>query len=237
MKATRRTACRKEGLHEIQNKTIPCAHKYVPLSKTQPFARHPPSTCPRRRANTALAAGLADGRSGGPLSAVARPAPPGWEPVILTDDENSAAFQEATEWSEEDEHVLRARIREAMAKIDSISGGLGNARKGAGCSRGGGSGRATSTADGRRTGGTGTEVGVAESRRNRRGGGVARASPEDESSIDGLHGALKLSLELVTTGERHASANTTAIADMSEWLLNLEQKQLVRSGRVPNYGT
>lgn len=36
------------------------------------------------------------------------------------------------EWNEEDERILRDRIREAMEKIDSISGGLTGERSGVG---------------------------------------------------------------------------------------------------------
>lgn len=156
-----------------------------------------------------------------------KPPPPAWEPELFVDPGESAAElkkKEALEWSKEDEQLLRGRIREAMEKIENISCGLGTARKqgegyegdsGGGLRRGGG-------------GDGGVRVATA-ARRDRKGRKSAGAAHEDDGSIEGLHGALKLSLELVTTGEKHASANTTTMTDLSEWLLNLEQKQLVSS--------
>ncbi|CAM9851089.1 unnamed protein product [Scytosiphon promiscuus] len=126
-----------------------------------------------------------------------RPPPPAWEPEYLVSD-GDAGGAEATEarspeWSNEDEQDLRCRIRDTMAKIEGISGGLQN------------------------SGGKG-EAGDA---------GVAASQADGEGSIKDLYDSLQISMELVATGEKHASANATAIEDMSEWLSGLEQKQLI----------
>lgn len=66
--------------------------------------------------------------------------------------------------------------------------------------------------------------------RDRRGRSISGGSRAEYGSIDGLRNLLKLSLELVANGEKHASSNTAAMTEMSEWLSTLEQKQLVRLG-------
>lgn len=174
-----------------------------------------------------------------------KPAPPAWEPETLVDLGESAAAaalgqqqQSAPDWNEEDERLLRGKIREAMEKIEGISSCLEHGKRGGetnSSSVGGGDG----SSGGRRVGGGGGGGDAAaiatSSGRDRRGGrNRSAATREDDGSIEGLHGSLKLSLELVTSGEKHASANTTAMADMSEWLSNLEQKQLVRIKKKKN---
>lgn len=153
--------------------------------------------------------------------------PPAWEMGVLVDAEESAATAEAEgrsrSWSKEDERALRGRIHDTMAKIEDISGGLqdsgGNSEAGG---HGGGG-------NGGRGGGTGGGPFPASGGRRRKANqaGAATNQVGSEGSIKSLHESLKISLELVATGEKHASANTTTIADMSEWLSNLEQKQLV----------
>lgn len=194
-----------------------------------------------RRANTAH---TADGRNSSrnrrsrsrpPASASAatstriKPPPPAWEPDVLVDVEESAAATEAESrsrsWNKEDERALRGRIRDTMAKIEDISGGLPDS---------GGNGEAGGHGDGGnggRGGGTGAGSCPASGGRRRKPNqaGAAANQAGSEGSIKSLHESLKISLELVATGEKHASANTTTIADMSEWLSNLEQKQLVGS--------
>lgn len=158
-----------------------------------------------------------------------KPPPPAWEPGILVDADESAATEEAERhtrsWSKEDERALRGRIRDTMAKIEDISGGLQDSA---------GNGEAA----GHRDGGNGGERGGAGAGSLPAGGGRRRKANQpgaavnqvgSDGSIKSLHESLQISLELVATGEKHASANTTTIADMSEWLANLEQKQLVGS--------
>lgn len=153
--------------------------------------------------------------------------PPAWEPEPFLETEESAAARaikemESRPWSKEDERALRGRIRDTMAKIEDISGGLqqpgpsgeGGGHGGPGAGRGGGNGSGSSAA------------GASRSRKNNQTR-AASNQPEIDGSIKHLHESLQISLELVATGEKHASANTTTIADMSEWLSNLEQKQLV----------
>lgn len=128
-----------------------------------------------------------------------------------------------------------------MAKIEGITGGLqssGNANGERGAldgenvtnagRRGAGGSGSTGAALG--AGGGGIKGKLTTAREGRREHDT-RDGQDGDGSIEGLRGSLKLSLELVTTGEKHASANTTVMADMSEWLLNLEQKQLVRHRR------
>ena len=146
--------------------------------------------------------------------------PPAWEPEVFVDlaDVTPAALERgqlppAPTWNEKEERKLRAEIREALSKIEFITVGLpGAGRKALG---GGGGG-----------GGAGGGAGLA-SEKGREGRGSARVGNAEEGSIEGLHDSLKLLLELITTGEEHAAANTNVIADMSDWLSNLEQKRLV----------
>lgn len=66
------------------------------------------------------------------------------------------------------------------------------------------------------------------SARERRGGSISGGSRADDGSLEGLQKLLNLSLELVANGEKRATSNTAAILEMSEWIVTLEQKQLVR---------
>lgn len=163
------------------------------------------------------------------VSTLLKPPPPAWEPDILVDVGDAAAAEQAEirsrSWSKEDERALRGRIRDTMAKIEDISGGLQDpAGKGE-------AGGRVDGGDGRRGGGDGAgSLPAGGGRRRKANQAVAAANQAGgEGSIKSLHESLQLSLELVATGEKHASANTTTIADMSEWLSNLEQKQLVGS--------
>lgn len=159
-------------------------------------------------------------------TAAAHSPPPAWEPEPFKETEESAATRakqemESRPWNKEDERALRGRIRDTMAKIEDISGGLEQP----GPSEAGGHGGGVAG----RGGGTGSgpsAAGVSRSRKNNQMR-VASNQLESDGSIKNLHESLQISLELVATGEKHASANTTTIADMSEWLSNLEQKQLV----------
>lgn len=161
-------------------------------------------------------------------TAVALP-PPAWEPeVFLHTGENAAVEAEVAQtWSNEDEMALRGRIRDTITKIEDLSGGLqGSGGKEREEDDGGGGG---AEAQGRGSGpGPIPAGGSRKKRKNHRGGAVNQAGG-GEGSIKNLHESLHLSMELVATGEKHASANTTTIADMSEWLSHLEQKQLVSS--------
>lgn len=155
--------------------------------------------------------------------------PPAWEPELFLETEESAAARatkelESRSWSEEDERALRGRIRDTMAKIEDISGGLQEPRpsekpwgdEGHGAGRGGGPG-------------SGSSMTGASTRRKNNQTRAASNQPGSDGSIKNLHDSLQISLELVATGEKHASTSTAAIADMSEWLSNLEQRQLVSS--------
>ncbi|CAM9477034.1 unnamed protein product, partial [Ectocarpus sp. 12 AP-2014] len=196
----------------------------------------------RRRAKTASSntngrnhsTSFSGGKPSGPAlssasastTAVALP-PPAWEPeAFLNTGENAAAQAEAAQtWSKEDEMALRGRIRDTITKIEDLSGGLqgsgGKEREG---DDGGGGGAEAQ----RRGNGPGPipPGGGRKKRNNHRGGAVNQAGG-GEGSIKNLHESLHLSMELVVTGEKHATANTTTIADMSEWLSHLEQKQLI----------
>lgn len=184
---------------------------------------------PKKRGSRCRAPGSAPTSSGAAGAGTRTlPLPPAWEPETLLD-AGAAAAAEAAElrsrpWNKEDERALRGRIRDTMSKIEDISGGLQDAgRKGeAGILDGsGGEG-------GRwRGGGAGSFRAAAGRRTKSSQAGTAATQAEGEGSIKNLHESLRISLELAATGERHASANTTAMADMSEWLSNLERKQLV----------
>ncbi|CAB1115524.1 unnamed protein product [Ectocarpus sp. CCAP 1310/34] len=160
------------------------------------------------------------------LTAVALP-PPAWEhEVFLNTGKNAAAEAEAAQtWSKEDEMALRGRIRDTITKIEDLSGGLegsgGKEREGDD-GRGGGA-----EAQGRGNGPGPIPAGAGRKKRNNHRGGAVNQAGGGEGSIKNLHESLLLSMELVATGEKHASANTTTIADMSEWLSHLERKQLI----------
>lgn len=160
--------------------------------------------------------------------------PPAWEPELFLETEESATARakkelESRPWSKEDERALRGRIRDTMAKIEDISGGLQQPGPSAGAGGDGGPG----TGRGGKGGPSSSTASVSRSR-NATQARAAANQPGSDGSIQNLHESLQISMELVATGEKHASANTTTIADMSEWLSNLEQKQLVsfRSARV-----
>ncbi|CAM9497537.1 unnamed protein product [Ectocarpus fasciculatus] len=161
-------------------------------------------------------------------AAVALP-PPAWEPeTFLNAGENAAAeAAEAQTWNKEDEMALRGRIRDTITKIEDLSGGLqgsgGKEREG---DDGGGGGEGAE-GQGRGNGPGPIPAGGGRKRRNNHRGGAVNQAGGGEGSIKHLHESLHLSMELVATGEKHASANTTTIADMSEWLSHLEQKQLI----------
>jgi len=134
-----------------------------------------------------------------------------------------AAERRSRSWDKEDERALRGRIRDTMSKIEDISGGLQDAR---GNNKAGGQGGGI---DGERGRGGGAGLFPATGSKRPKSGlaGVEANQAGEEANIKSLHESLKVSLELAATGEKHASANTTAIADMSDWLTNLERKQLV----------
>lgn len=162
-------------------------------------------------------------------TAVALP-PPAWEPeAFLNAGGNPAAESAAAQtWNKEDEMALRGRIRDTITKIEDLSGGLqgsgGKEREG-----GDGGGGGGAEGQGRGSGPGPISAGGGRKRRNNHRGGAVDQAGGGEGSIKNLHESLHLSMELVATGEKHASANTTTIADMSEWLSHLEQKQLVSS--------
>lgn len=155
-----------------------------------------------------------------------QPLPPAWEPETLVDAGDAAAAEAAElrsrPWNKEDERALRGRIRDTMSKIADISGGLQDT---SGNNEAGGQ---TGGAGERGRGGGAGSVPATRGRRTKSSQADVAANPAGgEASIKSLHESLKISLELAATGEKHASANTTAIADMSDWLTNLERKQLV----------
>ncbi|CAN0027481.1 unnamed protein product, partial [Choristocarpus tenellus] len=117
--------------------------------------------------------------------------------------------------NQEDESVLRARIQEVMARIDDISDGLCPSK-----------GQATMKDRGvpvTSSEGSDGEVCTSGDFAGTRG---KPTGPETDGSIKGLHGALKLSMELVSAGEKHASDNSVAMAEMSTWLTDLQRKQI-----------
>lgn len=162
----------------------------------------------------------------------AKTPPPAWEPGVLVEADDAALAAEAERrsrtWNKEDERALRERIRGTIGKINDISGGLQDSGDN------GEAGGQGDGASGRRGGGNGSGS-CSSSESRRRKANQAGAASQAGSSIQSLHESLQISLELVATGEKHASANTTAIADMSEWLSNLEQKQLVGPPKHPSY--
>lgn len=130
--------------------------------------------------------------------------------------------EQSSEWSKEDEQDLRCRIRDTMAKIEGISDGLHNSAGKAEGSDNGNGGRKPGTAVG-----SGPPRTAGRKRGKGNLAGTTACQAEDDGSIKNLHESLQVSMELAATGEKHASANTTAIEGMSEWLSGLEQKQLV----------
>lgn len=159
----------------------------------------------------------------------AKTLPPAWEPGVLVEADDATVAAEAERrsrtWNKEDERALRERIRGTIGKINDISGGLqdsGDNGEAGGHGDGGNGGRGGANGAG--------SCPTSQGRRKKANQAGAAAS-QAGSSIKSLHESLKISLELVATGEKHASANTTTIADMSEWLSNLEQKQLVGTQR------
>ena len=162
----------------------------------------------------------------------AKTPPPAWEPGVLVEADDAALAAEAERrsrtWNKEDERALRERIRGTIGKINDISGGLQDSGDN------GEAGGQGDGASGRRGSGNGSGS-CSSSESRRRKANQAGAASQAGSSIQSLHESLQISLELVATGEKHASANTTAIADMSEWLSNLEQKQLVGPPKHPSY--
>lgn len=163
-----------------------------------------------------------------------KPPPPAWEPehLVNTGDAVGAGSTDSRpqEWSKEDEQDLRCRIRDTMAKIEGISGGLQNPG-GKGEAGDGGNGGNGGRRSGASAGSGPPPVGRGRRKNNQAGATVSQA--EGDGSIKDLHDSLQISMELVATGEKHASANATAIEDMSEWLLGLEQKQLVSQEETP----
>lgn len=111
-----------------------------------------------------------------------------------------------------------------MAKIEDISGGLQDSRvNGEPGIRGDGGNAGRGGAGG----GVGSLPGSGGRQKKANRAGAAASQAAGEGSIKSLHESLQISLELIATGEKHALANTSTIADMSEWLSNLEQKQVV----------
>lgn len=182
----------------------------------------------RRRSNKRR---TPNGRSGGdrpssnPAAMGVKPPPPAWEPenLVTAGDASGAGATEgqSPEWNKEDEQDLRCRIRDTMAKIEGISGGLQDS---------GGKREAVDGGNGGRRQGAAAGSGpppIGRGRRKNNQAGATVCQTNGDGSIQGLHDSLKISMELVATGEKHATANATAIEDMSEWLSGLEQKQLV----------
>lgn len=160
-----------------------------------------------------------------------QPLPPAWEPETLADAGDAAAAEAAElrsrPWNKDDERALRGRIRDTMSKIADISGGLQDARESTAAEGHAGGGGGGGDGERGRGGGAGPVAATGGRRTKSSQAGVAANQAEGEASIKSLHESLKISMELAATGEKHASANTTAIADMSDWLTNLERKQLV----------
>lgn len=82
------------------------------------------------RAKTAFTAGQGNGagrrrnRNNNTSKSVVKHPPPAWEPEAYIDSSEQDEADKLPEWNEEDERILRARIREAIEKIESMSGGL-----------------------------------------------------------------------------------------------------------------
>lgn len=185
---------------------------------------------PTRRARTALEALGSIGRARS--KDAPGTAPPAWEPEGHLNSRRWDGIPNAPERSEGDENAIREQIHDAIERIESISGGLtGKTATVSGAQRtsreGAGGGTSGGTGDGPVMGAREAALEPRPDRRRK----TLQSKALEESSIAGLHGSLKMSLELATAGERHASASTEAMADMSEWLLSLERKQMVRHAR------
>lgn len=132
------------------------------------------------------------------------------------------------EWKEGGGRVIHERIREAVERVEGISGELEHSHTPlsstvrSSCA-GWMSRRSQIGVGGAAT--PGDIEALKSSARWRRGGSASLS----DVSMKGVRDTLTLSMELLDAGESATSANTAAMEDVSAWLSNLAQRQQVSS--------
>lgn len=148
---------------------------------------------------------------------------------MVSDDSNERCNtdRDAEGWKEDGGgQMIHERIREAVKRVEGISGELEYSHTRRSIDRGTCAG-ATSRKRSQMGGGGATTLGDIEalksSTRWRRGGSASVS----EAGMKGLRDTLALSMELLDAGETSTSANTAAMEDISAWLSHLAQRQQV----------